>query len=65
MPSCSNGSGSVSVPPDQPIQAPSWVAQDRLQRGDQPAGDVRQSTDPSSLTTRSTGSRLATMTRSD
>ena len=40
----SNGSGPSSVPPGQPIQAPSLAPHHRLERGDQAAGARRQST---------------------
>ena len=52
------------MPPDQPIQAPSLARITGSIAVTSPPGERRQSTEPSSLTTRSTGSRLATMTRS-
>ena len=63
-PSSTNGSRSLSLLPDQPIQAPSFSRITGSMAVTRPPGERRQSTDPSGLTTRSTGSRFATMTRS-
>ncbi len=63
-PSCSNGSRSWSVPPGQPIHTP-WLARITGSMAvTRPPGEVRQPLDPSGSTTLSTGSRLATITRS-
>ena len=64
MPSYSNGSSPLSVPPGQPIQTPLL---DRITGSiavTRPPGDALHSGSPSAPVTRSTGSRLATITRS-
>ena len=55
---------SSSLPPDQPIQAPSLARITGSSAVTRPPGERRQDVEPSSSTTLSTGSRLATMTRS-
>ena len=64
MPSYSNGSRPVSVPPGQPIQTPSLARITGSIAVTRPPGDARHSGSPSARVTRSTGSRLATITRS-
>src|SRR5213592_4749456 len=63
-PSSSNGSTSEPVSPGQPIQAPLLARITGSSAETSPPGERRQLTSPSSSTTRSTGSRLATTTRS-
>ena len=52
------------MPPGQPIQAPSLARITGSMRGDQAAGGAAATRRAVGLLTRSTGSRLATMTRS-
>src|SRR6187200_2641311 len=64
MPPSSKGSRSSSVPPGQPSQAP-WLAFiTGISAETRPPGERRHEALPCSSTTRSTGSRLATTTRS-
>ncbi len=65
IPSSSKGSRSWSVPPGQPIQVPSLARITGSMAVTSPPGDLRQVVLPSSFFTRSTGRRLATISRSE
>src|SRR3954447_8154303 len=65
MPSWSKGSRPVSVQPAQLIQVPSLALITGSMAVTIPPGELRHSGLPSAPVTRSTGSRLATMTRSE
>src|SRR3954454_21919466 len=64
IPPASNGSTSSSETPAQPTQMPSCDRIIGSSAATRPPGEGRQSAFPSSSSTRSTGSRLDTMTRS-
>ncbi len=64
MPLCTKGSGASPDSPAQPTQAPSRLRMTDSMAVTRPPGLVRQETSPSGPTTRSTGRRLAAMTRS-
>src|SRR5699024_3926546 len=64
MPSSSNGSGEASGTPGQPTQAPWWALRIDSSAVTRPPGLAFQCSVPSASRTRSTGSLLATTTKS-
>ncbi len=64
MPSSTKGSTSWSAMPGQPTHAPSLARITGLSAVTSPPGECRQDVVPSAATTRSTGRRLGTTTRS-